>query len=201
MTPTKNLKIVTFVILLSGLAAISFIATSQSDPNELINKGRIIFEETAGGVGCAACHGHFGMGDLGIAPNNRGADETRVRNALDSVEPMAFLKLTDDEIKEVAAFLVYLGTLQPFKTTRQDAKFDPAQIEVPLKTKVQFIIDNKDGEDCTFTSKDSGITDKTLKGRKVDDVVWLTPDKEGTFKATCTQQPGQELTIVVKKKS
>ncbi|MBI3460925.1 cupredoxin domain-containing protein, partial [Candidatus Acetothermia bacterium] len=79
--------------------------------------------------------------------------------------------------------------------------FDPAQNEVPLQTKVQFIIDNKDGEDCTFTSKDSGITDKTLKGRKVDDVVWLTPDKEGTFKATCTQQPGQELTIVVKKKS
>lgn len=75
-------------------------------------RGKEIFEKTAGGVGCAFCHGMDGKGNgpAGVgAPANRGADETKVRAALDTVELMSSVKLTDEEIKAVVAYLAFLG--------------------------------------------------------------------------------------------
>ena len=75
-------------------------------------RGREIFTKTAGGVGCAFCHGADGKGNgpSGVgAPPNRGLDEERVRTALKNVEMMRIVKLNDDEIKAVVAYLAYLG--------------------------------------------------------------------------------------------
>ena len=82
--------------------------------NDLLAKGKVVFEQTAGGVGCAYCHGldGKGQGPSGLnAPANRGAPEAKVRNALSGAIPMmAFIKLTDDEIDAVVAYVQYLGT-------------------------------------------------------------------------------------------
>src|SRR5687768_4862029 len=52
--------------------------------------GRTIFEKTAGGVGCAACHGMNGRGGAQFsAPDIRGADEMRLRAALTGVAFMS----------------------------------------------------------------------------------------------------------------
>jgi DNA-binding beta-propeller fold protein YncE/mono/diheme cytochrome c family protein len=72
--------------------------------------GRTIFEKTAGGVGCAACHGidARGGGQLG-APDIRGADEMRVRAALAGVALMSGIALNDAEIAAVVAHLQELN--------------------------------------------------------------------------------------------
>lgn len=87
-------------------------STSPGGTDPLLDRGKVIFEKTAGGVGCASCHGLDGKGNgpAGVgAPANRGADEARVRTALGAVELMSGVKLNDDEIKAVVAYLAYLG--------------------------------------------------------------------------------------------
>ncbi|OFW00699.1 MAG: hypothetical protein A3I61_06895 [Acidobacteria bacterium RIFCSPLOWO2_02_FULL_68_18] len=73
--------------------------------------GRMVFEKTAGGVGCAACHGLNGRGSTQLnAPDIRGADEARVRSALAGVTVMSRITLTDAEIAAVVAHLQDLNT-------------------------------------------------------------------------------------------
>ncbi|GEM_PF-2329742 len=87
--------------------------------SDLLPMGKLIFEKTAGGVGCAYCHGldGKGKGPAGVdAPPNRGKTEEQLRYALaggvtDSGNPplMTFIKLTDEEIAAVVAYLQYLA--------------------------------------------------------------------------------------------
>ncbi len=73
-------------------------------------RGAVIFEETAGGVGCASCHGMDGAGNQALgAPDIRGADEPRIRQALAGVVLMSSIRLTDAEIAEVLAHLQTLN--------------------------------------------------------------------------------------------
>ena len=75
-------------------------------------RGAVIFEETAGGVGCASCHGTNGAGDQAVgAPDIRGADEARIRQALAGVVLMSDIRLTDAEIAAVVAHLQALNTV------------------------------------------------------------------------------------------
>ncbi|NOT27880.1 MAG: cytochrome c [Acidobacteria bacterium] len=68
--------------------------------------GRESFEKTAGGVGCAFCHGMGGRGGAQFnAPDVRGADEARVRSALAGVAVMSRITLNDAEIAAVVAHL------------------------------------------------------------------------------------------------
>ncbi len=72
--------------------------------------GRTIFEKTAGGVGCAACHGPNARGGAQFnAPDIRGADEMRVRAALAGVAVMSRITLNDAEIAAVVAHLQELN--------------------------------------------------------------------------------------------
>ena len=74
-------------------------------------QGADIFERTAGGVGCAFCHGMDGTGDETLgAPDIRGASEDRVRAALVGVVMMSDIELNDAEITAVVA---HLRTLDP----------------------------------------------------------------------------------------
>lgn len=72
--------------------------------------GREIFEKTAGGVGCAFCHGIDGRGGAQFnAPDIRGANEMRVRAALAAVPVMSRITLNDPEIAAVVAHLQELN--------------------------------------------------------------------------------------------
>jgi len=72
--------------------------------------GRTIFEKTAGGTGCAACHGVNARGGVQFnAPDIRDADEARVRSALAGVAQMSTIKLGDAEIAAVVAHLQELN--------------------------------------------------------------------------------------------
>lgn len=85
------------------------VATTEPTPenDDVLAQGKLIFEETAGGIGCATCHGMDGSGDM--APANAGADESMVREALNGVEDMSMIKLKHNEIAAVTAYLKYLG--------------------------------------------------------------------------------------------
>jgi len=88
-------------------------AAPKAGGDPLLAQGKELFEKTAGGVGCASCHGMDGKGNgpAGVgAPANRGADENLIREKLGTVELMASVKLTDAEIKAVAAYLKFLAT-------------------------------------------------------------------------------------------
>lgn len=77
----------------------------------LINQGKIIFETTAGGVGCALCHGLDGKGKPEFAsPPNRGATADMIWNALENRPQMSFIVLSNDEVRAVAAYLEVLAT-------------------------------------------------------------------------------------------
>jgi mono/diheme cytochrome c family protein/DNA-binding beta-propeller fold protein YncE len=72
--------------------------------------GRMVFEKTAGGVGCAVCHGVNARGGAQFAaPDIRGADEARVRSALAGVAVMSRITLNDAEIAAVVAHLQELN--------------------------------------------------------------------------------------------
>lgn len=194
-----TIKLGLALVVVSGLLAIGAASSDSGPDEELIAKGRIIFEENAGGngFGCATCHGHFGMGDLQVGPNNRGASEERIRKGFATRDQMSFLRLPDEEIKAVAAFLGYLGKLHPVKVAIQDSQFEPKQVTVPANRQIQFIFDNKDNEACNLSSEEADIKPKSLEPGKVDDVVWQSPSKATTFTARCNPRAGMVLTIVV----
>lgn len=80
------------------------VGASDSD---LLAKGALIYDKTAGGLGCASCHGVDGKG--ASAPYIRGASKAQVRQALSGGAPaMNFIKLSEDEITAVVAYLEYL---------------------------------------------------------------------------------------------
>ncbi len=196
--PAKG-KIGFVLVLFIGLLIVAAASSDSGPDKELIAKGRIVFEENAGGngFGCAQCHGHFGMGDLQVGPNNRGASEERIRKGFATRDQMSFLRLPDEEIKAVAAFLGYLGKLHPVKVAIQDSQFEPKHVTVPADRQIQFIFDNKDGEACNLSGEEAGIRAKKLEPGKVDDVVWQTPAKAATFTARCNPKPNMILTIMV----
>lgn len=80
-----------------------------------LEQGKLIFEKTAGGVGCAFCHKIDGKGNGPAnvnAPSIRGKTEADIRAAVAGGVPMmAIVKLTDAEFEAVAAYVAYLDTL------------------------------------------------------------------------------------------
>lgn len=77
------------------------------DPAVLRARGEEIFQKTAGGVGCKACHGADGKGG-NLGPDVRGKTADDINRALGG-DAMSFLRISEDDIQAVAA---YLKTLQ-----------------------------------------------------------------------------------------
>ena len=69
--------------------------------------GKLLFEETAGDVGCQSCHGHDATGTE-LAPDIRGKDEAAIMQNLRINDNMTFLALSTEDIEELAAYLAYL---------------------------------------------------------------------------------------------
>ena len=94
------------VSAISIAAALMFAGNSFAQDAAQIAAGKKIFEETAGGVGCASCHGMDGKGDYG--PANAGASKDSVISALGGIEDMSFIQLTEEELDAVVAYLATL---------------------------------------------------------------------------------------------
>ncbi|MBI3977778.1 MAG: cytochrome c [Chloroflexi bacterium] len=83
-------------------------ASPTASQEELVARGEVIFQKTAGGIGCQYCHGTDGKGKIG--PSIRGKQAGDIRLVLQSVEAMSIVKLEEDEITAVAAYLQVLKT-------------------------------------------------------------------------------------------
>jgi mono/diheme cytochrome c family protein len=70
-------------------------------------KGNVIFDETAGDIGCAACHGTDARGD-GAAPDIRKAGEAQIKDGPEHTGDMRGFGLTPVDVRAVAAYLTYL---------------------------------------------------------------------------------------------
>lgn len=81
--------------------------TASAQDADLLERGKIIFMETAGDIGCKTCHGDDGTGILG--PDIREMKIENIKGALRAVADMEFIELTDDEIEAVAAYVAFLG--------------------------------------------------------------------------------------------
>lgn len=201
MEPRRSGSAVPWAML--AVAAVAVIAGTPGWADEnidtLVARGRTVFEKTAGNIGCAACHGHFAMGDIATAPNIRAADETRVKNALGGVGAMRFLAptLSPEDVRSVQAFLRYLNRLKPKKVTIDDTGFTPATITVGPKEPVQLIVKNDGDDTCRLVSPEARIAATTIESGTVGDVVWTSPANPGTFQARCTERADAALTIKV----
>jgi len=188
------------MLAMTSVAALAG-APSWADENsaKLVARGGMVFEKTAGGIGCAACHGHYAMGDIATAPNIRAADETRVKNALAGVGAMRFLAptLSSEDVRAVQAFLRYLNTLKPKKVVIDETGFIPNTITVGPKERVQLIVKNDSDDACRLVSPEGSIATTPIEAGTVGDVVWLSPAKPGTFKARCNEPANVSLTITV----
>ncbi len=68
--------------------------------------GEVIFQKTAGGSGCAFCHGSDAMGIS--APRIIDKEAEDLQFALLSVPAMGYMNLTNQDIADVAAYLQYM---------------------------------------------------------------------------------------------
>ena len=81
----------------------------SDEEEELFLLGEEIYlVDATDGVSCSICHGKTGLGDIG--PNIRGKKAGDVAFALDAMDAMDFLRLSDKEILAVGSYLEWLGT-------------------------------------------------------------------------------------------
>jgi len=84
------------------------LAAQDLDPQAAA--GKLLFDETAGDIGCAACHGTDATGDIG--PDILGMDPVAILAALRTVPDMGFITLTEAEVSQVAEYLRHLHELE-----------------------------------------------------------------------------------------
>ncbi|UCH25611.1 MAG: hypothetical protein JSV66_17045 [Trueperaceae bacterium] len=175
--------------ILSLLLCGSFALAQAAADDALIQEGRTIFREV-GGIGCAACHGTYALGDLQIGPVIRGVNEVRIEGALDGVEEMEFLisLISKKDITALAAYLGYLGTLEPASVTFRQGEFDPAELQVAPETQLQLIVTNLSRSDCTFSLEGVDLEPIVVPGRDANDLVWHTPVETRTLTAGCQEE-------------
>lgn len=189
------------LLVASSVVAAGVVLADESMDMDAVRKGREAFL-TAGGVGCAACHGRYAEGDVGIGPYNRGVNETAIRTAMRSVPPMFFLQreMTDEKIRQIATYYRWLGELQLVKSLSKRGRFIPDTVAVYPGTPVQLAVKNASSKPHTFGSESMEIKPFRIKGRDFGDVVWLAPVKEGVFEFSCTDcRIKGKLTVMVSK--
>ena len=83
-------------------------APPKADDTSLRLKAEGLYQRTAGGAGCQACHGADAKGG-NLGPNIRGKSAEDIQRALTS-DQMSFINLTNEEIEALAAYLKYLAS-------------------------------------------------------------------------------------------
>jgi mono/diheme cytochrome c family protein len=104
-----TVRIAAFVAACAATLGLALQPAAGGEPKlyPLAAKGKLIFDETAGDIGCAACHGMDAQGD-GAAPDIRKADEAQIKDGLEHTGDMRGFGLTPVDIRAVAAYLAYL---------------------------------------------------------------------------------------------
>jgi len=84
--------------------------TSAPGDDDQFARGEDLFQTSAGGVGCASCHGKEARGDVGVGPNIQGKQVSDIKLQLDENELMEYMKsvLTAEDIEAVVVYLKYL---------------------------------------------------------------------------------------------
>ncbi len=162
-------------------------SVAVAEDQDSIAEGTRVFS-TIAGIGCKTCHGEYAEGDLGVGPFIRGATEATIRATIDATNEMVIIKNTntEEEIKAIAAYIGYLGTMQVARTLAKRGRFLPAQFRTRPGTSVQLIIKNASVSPHTFKSDNMGIDDITISGRSTGSIVWKAPDDEREFSLYCT---------------
>lgn len=167
---TTTARAATTTILLGALLLLGIVFGQRDD----LAAGQRIFNETAGGVGCAFCHGLEGRGNgtSGVgAPDILGSQMAAIRASLSGGVPeMSFIQLNERELAAVAAYLEQLslparddaspeGTSDvgaaptapsPFFTVNveiTDEGFRPTDIEIPVGQTVKLVIRNRTSDE------------------------------------------------------
>lgn len=109
----RSLLVATLASLALVVGAIAWADGAAQPLSDKLQLGKAVFEERAGGVGCAFCHGidARGNGTAGVnAPAIVGAQESALRSSLAGAVPMmGFITLTEEELHAVVQYLVYLA--------------------------------------------------------------------------------------------
>jgi mono/diheme cytochrome c family protein len=165
-----------------------------------VEHGKKLYE-TIGGVGCIACHGSYGEGKLG--PTNRGVNEATVREALSKIGAMQFLheQLTEDDIKQLAAYTEWMGRHMLIKTLLKRGRFIPETVSVYPGTPVQLVVENTAAEPSTLSGEGVAAAPQTIPGRETGSIVWTAPEAEGKLTLACSNCKTKDglLTIEVTK--
>jgi len=94
----------------TGAATTVVTTTLPSGGDEaLLALGREVYEVTAGGVGCASCHGSQGEGSA-VAPRIAGRSKAVIEGALGWVAEMADIELTPQELDAVSRYVRQLDS-------------------------------------------------------------------------------------------
>lgn len=177
----------------------------QSKPGEapeisaaLVNKGHKI-ATTVAGIGCTGCHGTYGEGDMGIGPYIRGVSQAKIEATIAGVAQMSFLKkeLDPAEVKAVAAYFSWLGSLKLVKTLVKRGHFLPESVEVPPGVGVQLVISNAGTRPYQFSAEKLGVSEFTVKGRDDQEVILATPVAEGDYVLKCLQCTPENQNFII----
>jgi hypothetical protein len=179
------------LLLLALAAGVVNVAAQPQD--DALERGRVLFDQAAGGVGCASCHARYALG--GIGPGIRGLGAGYIQDALTLVPEMGFLSLSGAEIDDIAEYLAFLGSLRPFKVMIRDGAFVPYTLRIPAAAAVQLIFDNADASPYDLATE--GQVQKTLQGRGMNDFVWISPREVGTFDVVLLGSMDEPLATLV----
>lgn len=153
----------------------------------LLEQGKLIYDETAGGVGCAYCHGLQGRGDgtAGVgAPDIAGAHESAIRSSLAGAVPMmGFIQLAPNDLTAVIAYVAQLG-----QANVPEAPAEPAEPAAP--------------ENAPSGTSGGGFDAAALTGAQLEYVtVNVDITENGYVPEVLTLDVGQRVQIVLRNRT
>lgn len=81
--------------------------------------------------------------------------------------------------------------------TAANFKFDPARVTVKAGETVNFTIANQDKFAHNVTSQDGKLALTVLPANQTTSILWVAPERSGTYTVNCTWHPGMQFTVVV----
>jgi cytochrome c553 len=178
-----------------GFAFSSLPAMAQSVPTA-VEKGRVIYD-TAAGVGCKSCHGTYGEGKVG--PPNRGVNESTIREALDKIGPMQFLRdqLKDDDIRQIAAYTDWMGQHLLQRVLLKRGRFIPEVVTIHPGTAIQLVIENTGSEPSSLNTDAVGEKIGPIPPRDSGSLIWKAPTLETKVVISCRDCKIKDGTLTI----
>jgi hypothetical protein len=133
-----------------ALGAFATVVAQEFDM-EAVERGRVVFDVSAGGTGCVICHAPFALGDIG--PDVRGFSARDVQDALGSIPDMSYISLSDADLNHVAAYLAYLGAHEPVSVRMTGGAFAQPELALKAGVPVQLIFENGDAAAYALSSE------------------------------------------------